>query len=386
VVQTLEFAIEQLCPQQSLSEEQVMIKQQFLSVIHDCETQDLLNIKTINQQLDELYAPSIVSRIKLMTIHQAKGLEFEVVIIPGLGRSPRANQSGIIQLHEFPNQSLLLAPIKSYQDKKSNATYSYLQQMESKQGHFESMRLLYVAMTRAKSNIHLLATLSKSNKASSNTFLKLLEPLLQHQFKNTPTASEDTETITNPPQLERYQTMLNPKRVEGEAYEKVEFNNSLDMGYKSLLGTFTHQCFELGVFEIDQNIINLRLIEMGISTLDLDNASQAILKLLANTKNDVNFNWLFKQRNSTQVEAEFVYKGRSIVIDRLFIEDNVLWIIDFKTAELLSGELIDKYIIRQKSKYTKQLSFYKEVLINNYSGEIKCALYCPSVQKIIEIN
>jgi hypothetical protein len=56
------------------------------------------------------------------------------------------------------------------------------------------------------------------------------------------------------------------------------------------------------------------------------------------------------------------------------------------TAELLSGELIDEYIIRQKSKYTEQLSFYKEVLINSYSGEIKCALYCPSVQKIIEIN
>jgi hypothetical protein len=41
------------------------------------------------------------------------------------------------------------------------------------------------------------------------------------------------------------------------------------------------------------------------------------------------------------------------------------------TAELLSGELIDEYIIRQKSKYTEQLSFYKEVLINSYSGEIK---------------
>ncbi len=385
-VQTLEFAIEQLCPRQSLSEEQIMIKQQFLSVIHDCEAQNLLNIKTINQQLDELYAPSIASRIKLMTIHQAKGLEFEIVIIPGLGRSPRANQPGIIQLYEFPNQSLLLAPIKSYQEQGQNATYSYLQKMEAKQGHFESMRLLYVAMTRAKSSIHLLATLSKSKKANSNTFLKLLEPLLQHQFKNTPVASEDTEAIINPPKLERYQTMLNPKRVEGKAYEKVKFNSNLDMGYKSLLGTFTHQCFELGEFEIEQNIINLRLIEMGISTLDLDNASQTILKLLANTKNDTNFNWLFKQRNSTQVEAEFIHQGRNIVIDRLFIEDNILWIIDFKTAELLSGESIDKYIIRQKSKHTKQLSLYKEALINNYSGEIKCALYCPSVQKIIEID
>ena len=386
VVQSLEFAIEQLAPQESLGEKERMIKQQFLSVIHDCETQDMLNIKTINQQLDELYAPSIASRVKLMTIHQAKGLEFEVVIIPGLGRAPRANQSAIIQLHEFVDQSLLLAPIKSYQDKSPSQTYRYLQQVESRQGHFESMRLLYVAMTRAKSDIHLLATLNKSNKASSNTFLKLLEPLLQHEFENTPPVSESAESTTELSQLERYQTMLSPQVRADEAHEKVEFNNNFELGYKSLLGTLVHQCFELGVFEIDSDTINLRLTELGFSTEDLNMASQHILRLLANTQNDNNFDWLFKQRESTQVEAEFSHQGRSVIIDRLFIKDDTLWIIDFKTAELLPGESVDQYIVRQKSKHTQQLTFYKEVLASSYAGEIKSALYCPSVQKIVEIN
>ncbi|MDC9726524.1 MAG: UvrD-helicase domain-containing protein [Candidatus Thioglobus sp.] len=384
-LQRLEFAIQQLCPQQSLTEKQRMIKRQFLAIIHECEVLGQLNIQTINQQLDELYAPSTPSTVKLMTIHQAKGLEFDVVIIPGLGRAPRANQSPIIQLHEFVDQSLLLAPIKSYQAKNPSRTYQYLQQFESRQGHFESMRLLYVAMTRAKSDIHLLATLNSNNKASSNTFLKLLEPLLKHQFDAAPAVEEDLDVTPEALQLHRYTTPLTSSHYAHEAHEVANINNSIDLGYKSLLGTFVHQCFELDAFELDKDVLDARLIELGIATQALDSARQSVAQLLANTKTDANFDWLFKSRDSTQVEAEFSHQGKSVIIDRLFIDNDILWIIDFKTADLLMGESQADFIERQRQKHSKQLLFYKEVLSNNYTNDIKCALYCPSVQTLIEI-
>ncbi|CAC9605546.1 ATP-dependent DNA helicase pcrA (EC 3.6.1.-) [uncultured Gammaproteobacteria bacterium] len=384
-VQMLEFAMEQLCPQQSLSEQKNMIKRQFLSVVHECEALGKLDIKTINQQLDELYAPSISSNIKIMTIHQAKGLEFEVVIIPGLGRAPRANQSAIIHLHEFPDQSLLLAPIKSYQHKNPSYTYRYLQKLDSRQGHFESMRLLYVAMTRAKSNIHLLATLNKANKASENTFLKLLEPLVKQQFEEFRDVEGEIEAPIKAPQLQRYKTMLNTQAVVIGAHEEIELNNSIDMGYKSLLGTFVHRCLELDVFELSAKVIGTRLIELGFSLDNLTPSTNHIIQLLKNTRQDNNFDWLFKKRQSTQVEAEFIDQGRSIIIDRLFIENDTLWIIDFKTADKLADETNDLYIKRQYQTHTKQLNYYKEVLSNTYSGEIKCVLYCPAVSQLIEI-
>ena len=386
-VQMLEFAIEQLCPQQSLSEHKTMIKRQFLNVVHECEVLGQLNIKTINQQLDELYAPSISSNIKIMTIHQAKGLEFDVVIIPGLGRAPRANQSAIIHLHEFSDRSLLLAPIKSYQQTKPSHTYRYLQKVESKQGHFESMRLLYVAMTRAKSNIHLLATLSKSGKASENTFLKLLEPALKHQFEvlDNTTKGEAADLI-EAPKLERYQTMLSANPIVTDAHETIEFNNSINMGYKSLLGTFIHQCLEIDVFELSNSIIDVRLLELGFSLENLAHARVHIVQLLKNTRQDVNFDWLFKHRQSTQVEAEFMHQGKSVIIDRLFIDNNILWVVDFKTADRSADETDEIYVKRQQIKHTKQLKFYKEVLSHVYNNEIKCALYCPAVSQLIEIK
>ncbi|MDG2395875.1 UvrD-helicase domain-containing protein [Candidatus Thioglobus sp.] len=385
-VQRIEFVIQQLCPQQSLDEKQTMIKRQFLAVVHDCEMLGQLDISTIEQQLEELYAPSITSNIKLMTIHQSKGLEFEVVIIPGLGRAPRANQPAIIRLQEFSDQSLLLAPIKSYQDVNPSGTYRYLQHIESQQGHFESMRLLYVAMTRAKSNLFLLGTLNSNNKASNNTFLKLLEPILHHQFDKTPKILNVVDVALESPPLVRYRTIQNVKSVVDNAHEVVDFNQSVDLGYKSLLGTFMHQCYEFSEFDISLDVISMRLIELGFSLDSMDTSSNHIRRLLLNTRNDIHFKWLFKERQSTEVEAEFIYKDKSIVIDRLFIESGTLWIVDFKTAEPRPGETTERYIARQRSKYAEQLKLYKEALTNSHKGEIKCALYCPTVSQLIEIT
>jgi ATP-dependent exoDNAse (exonuclease V) beta subunit len=86
------------------------------------------------------------------------------------------------------------------------------------------------------------------------------------------------------------------------------------------------------------------------------------------------------------VEAEFVIDERMIAIDRLFVDNDILWIIDFKTAEPLTDESLDQFIHRQKSQHTKQLLFYKEVLTDVYNNTIKCAIYCPAVQKTIEIT
>ena len=78
--------------------------------------------------------------------------------------------------------------------------------------------------------------------------------------------------------------------------------------------------------------------------------------------------------------------GKIIAIDRLFIDNEILWIIDFKTAEPLADESLDQFIRRQQSQHTKQLLFYKEALTDVYSNTIKCAIYCPAVQTTIEIT
>src|SRR5690606_23436160 len=70
--------------------------------------------------LAQLYAlPDVQAddSLQIMTIHKAKGLEFDVVIVPGLARTPRSNDKKLFLWTEQPGTEgatdLLLAPINA---------------------------------------------------------------------------------------------------------------------------------------------------------------------------------------------------------------------------------------------------------------------------------
>ena len=132
---------------------------------------DLLEQSTDGMQLrDEtrfaedvarLYAPSDVEageELQLMTIHKAKGLEFDTVILPGLGRRTRHDDPRLLRWTEYPDgdrSRLLLAPIPGAAGDK-DALYDYLKSIDRKKRVHENTRLLYVAATRARKSLHLL--------------------------------------------------------------------------------------------------------------------------------------------------------------------------------------------------------------------------------------
>ncbi|MCS5589803.1 MAG: DNA helicase UvrD, partial [Candidatus Thioglobus sp.] len=384
-VELLTFAIDQLGIARSSSSD-ALIKNQFLSIINTCEQQQSLNIETIESALDELYAPSEKANVKLMTIHQSKGLEFDTVIMPGLGRGSRNDDSPMMHMKEFADQSLLLAPIKSSLDTDEGQTYTYLKFIEAQQNKFETMRLLYVAMTRAKRQLHLLGHVNQNNQAAKKSLLALLMPFYQNTFDQIPAPQVQAEIPNQAPSLQRLKQVAMPLVKETELGEVLEYQKNFERLFKSLLGTLIHQYYEQGLFDPSADHVKARLLEIGTPIDEISQWQDFVLKLLNNTKTDPQFGWLFKDRSSTLVESEFVINERIIAIDRLFVDDDILWIIDFKTAELLDDEFLDQFIRRQQSQHAKQLLSYKETLSSVYDNEIKCALYCPAVSQLIEIK
>ncbi|WXU00141.1 MAG: RecBCD enzyme subunit RecB [Catillopecten margaritatus gill symbiont] len=385
-VELLTHAINQLgCTNKVLSEVELAIKNKFLKVIYDCEQQQLLNAETIESVMAKLYAPSDTAQVKLMTVHASKGLEFDTVIIPGLGRGSGKDSSPIVRLKEFSNNELLFAPIKSATTKDESGAYKYLKFIETEQNHFESMRLLYVAMTRAKSHLHLLGAVSKLGKIGKNTLLELLTPFFLHRFDDiddTPDTVEQTEVL----QLHRFAELKTPINQTPEKGETVEYQQNFERLFKSALGTLVHQYYEQQHFNPSVENIRNRLIEIGTAPSEVAHWQAVIVKLLDNTKNDTHFEWLFKNREMAQNEAEFIVNGKTIAIDRLFIDEGTLWVIDFKTAEPAEGESLGVFIKRQQTQHTKQLSFYKTVMSEIYDEPVRCALYCPSISQLIEID
>ncbi|VVM22140.1 hypothetical protein BSPWISOXPB_1634 [uncultured Gammaproteobacteria bacterium] len=244
----MSYALSQLgLTNDTLSNTELEIKDEFLKIIHNCETQQMLNTKTIESAMKNLYAPSDKALVKLMTIHQSKGLEFDSVIIPSLGKSARSNDSPIMQLREFSNKSLLLAPIKPAVDTNESGTYTYLKFIESQQDKFETMRLLYVAMTRAKSNLHLLGAVNKSGKSIKGSFLHLLMPFYANVFEGIDKISDTVEDV-QAPLLKRFSQMKTPINKTPEQGEFIEYQQNFERLFKSALGTLVHQYYEQELF------------------------------------------------------------------------------------------------------------------------------------------
>ncbi len=146
-------------------------------------------VERLSEALQALYAQGKSSQLQLMTIHQAKGLEFDVVILPGLHRSSGRHEQALIMAQQFTldgvggdpldDSGLLMAPL-TQRGHDGPSIYRYLGAVDAERQRYESMRLLYVAATRAKKRLHLFGRFKFSEKngcyADAGSFMQLLMP------------------------------------------------------------------------------------------------------------------------------------------------------------------------------------------------------------------
>src|SRR5579884_223862 len=142
---------------------------------------DLARFDDLRKKVKELFAhpdANADGRIQVMTIHQAKGLEFDTVILPGLGARTREDDPPLLAFHEFGAEGLVVAAKPQVNEDR---LYQYITHQENEKAENEEKRQLYVAVTGEKNTLHLLgcAAVKHTNSgieasASAASFLKLL--------------------------------------------------------------------------------------------------------------------------------------------------------------------------------------------------------------------
>lgn len=125
----------------------------------------LQNVKDLRASSSKEPAATVQAddALQIMTIHNSKGLEFDLVILPQLDKSVKGDTASIKYLPGKEGEQGLLGikvPDKEMQLQNSGV-YEQAKARDSELEEEESRRLLYVAMTRAQKQLLMVGTVAK---------------------------------------------------------------------------------------------------------------------------------------------------------------------------------------------------------------------------------
>lgn len=382
-------------------------------------TAHLINRERFIGKVEKLYAASeqeSMNAIQLMTIHKAKGLEFDTVILPGLSRGTGFDDASLLmwmELSHGEHQDLLLAPIREM-GQEDSPIYSYLKRLDAEKQYYEYGRLLYVAATRAKKYLHLLVGVEQNKneislrKPRKNSLAAQLWPIIESECgENLDYNDHDSgEGLLKTPESVTYKRLTvdwccpsPPRSSDFRSDTNTQADTELSPDYEwageiiKHVGVVVHDSIqqladsteglwqESDIRALRQKHI-LKFRQLGVDDNDMELALQRVEKALGNIINDERGQWLFSNQHSS-IRNEYalsgVYRDRiiNVVLDRTFVDENgIRWIVDYKTSRHDGGDP-GVFLDQQQDRYRTQLYRYAHLFSNMDDRNIRLGLYFP---------
>jgi len=406
----------------------------FFNLLDKLETRGSIDLVRLEAELEKLFAapdPLAPNTIQIMTIHKSKGLEFDTVILPGLHRkSPNGDKQLMVWdevLGEDGQEHLLVAPLSlSSQAEDGPSKSNFLYQFEQERAANETQRLLYVAVTRAKRELHLLGTakLDKDGEVqapSKGTCLSLLWTAVSSTFdeaaqqiadvgelqsensQNTGAAIDESEFE---PMLMRVASpaclMPTTDKVcssDSHAKSGSELMALNDAGRVAAdVGTLVHRYLEFiatdglenwSLSRIEKIFPRMRnwFLGKGYSAKQAVDLAADVLHHLKITIESEDGKWVLRCRDDGGCELALSNVDgttvRANVIDRTFVENGVRWIVDYKTTGVQLEVTQDELRLIAQS-YSEQLERYESLLVS-LGLPIKRGVFFTRVGRLISL-
>ncbi len=400
----------------------------FFELLEAADQTGGLNPEDLVAAFDGLFAKSQTGgdvRVQVMTIHKAKGLEFDTVIVPGLARGARNDNSRLLLWEERTTESrteLLLAPITQKGAEEKDPIYRYLQKAEAARKTEEDKRLLYVAVTRAKRALHLVAApklRKKDNELSgSGSLLQFLWPDLKRNLQGSEdeerllAAQEERDNLTIAAAEEHVPMMLRrlpvdwrlPDAPEPLRWAAEDVRTPVPDGERITydwvserlrhIGTVVHamtqriardglKCWPAERIRQSNSLYKAALAERGLGQAEVDQAAADVEQALLGLVADERGRWTLDAHEKAQSEYALsgVLNGNRVEhfkLDRTFVdEDGTRWIIDYKTARH-EGSDREGFLDNEKIRYKDQLDDYARLFHRLQPDHpIRVGLYFP---------
>ncbi len=365
------------------------------------EAGELTDFSALANSLGKLYAlPDVEAgpeAVEIMTIHKAKGLEFDNVIVPGLDRQPRSGRKPLFALRALAGGRLLLAPIDETGGDKE-PLYQYVRQLDREAEDIEAGRLFYVAATRAESRLRLLGCVKVDDDGvvkmpSKRSLLGLAWSALEERVRLPAAVAAVAEGKESLPagELRRLPSEFEiPQAPDSTAWKSADEGREeegplFDWAKETVrhAGIVVHAWLQR--IAEDQlrgwdakRVDSLRarfstdLQRRGVAPTDLDRALGIVVSALKNALADERGRWLLGPHPVVLNEHRLRNRERSFRIDRYFEDDKgEKWVVDYKTSEH-EGAGVEVFLDLQRERYEAQLDGYSEAV-----GGARRGLYFP---------
>lgn len=374
--------------------------ERLLRLVEELAPYGNLNPIELDDKLDKLYAaPNSSGRaVEVMTIHKSKGLEFDTVILAGLHRRPKADTSPLMRF-EHSGGELLLGPIKHKVSDEHDPVSVYLAGRDKKRGAYEADRLLYVALTRARQQLHLIGVLGLDEGAviKKPESTSLLGRLWDHmQEPQAPDLSEVDVGSESQAQagLQRLlvrvaERSLPPDTVTPVSVRQVStWTWRPDSGNESMIGTVAHAWLErigkegVDAWSMDRvdaclPIFSKQLSRAGLMGGAVNDAVQVLRDTLVATLGSEKGRWLLRVARAHREWSLLDVSGRVSVIDLAISQEQDWLVVDYKTGVPHDDETRDNFAARMRERYREQIERYCAHVSALDGRPARGALYFP---------
>jgi len=389
-------------------------------LIADCETGGLIpDMDTFEERLGQLYADvqnmpisqSVATKpVELLTLHKAKGLEFDTVIMPYLHTRPKRNDPALLLWFEYAlttQVDLLLAPYR-FVAQAFDPLYRYVDHCLSQKDRFEIARLLYVGATRAKNHLFLLGEYEYNDKGKpklppKGSFWEMLWPHVDTTLLSThiPFAQMASQQVLTEKQLQRLKDPYTlPKELIGEVTQESDDLNRPDVGdfVARCAGTVFHRLLQRITSDTHMAVrgddfkapCQLALKRMGLTANEHVDAVALVMQAIENLLADEKGKWIIDPNHQDR-KSEWALSYKSVhgvenyLIDYSFIDkQGIRWIIDYKLTH--HRVFSDEALTEEVAKYRRQLDKYRQLVSRLEQRPVRCALYFPLAKVFTEIE
>ena len=317
-----------------------------------------LEIKMTNRKVGEAK-----DAITLTTIHKSKGLEYNIVYLPLLFAKSQPQEKD----HSFFINAKYGFYLPSLYNSKNKTLHElFYNEYDNRNAYDEKIRLLYVALTRAKEEV-IIPLSDENSKAMDDLFdvdirkrIENSQTLGEIMFASKDISFEKSYYLNMPLKTKKSDNTNNHNNNDKQIIIE-EFNNYT---YKTKKSFKASKDLDLGVSLKTLNYgthIHLLMEEVDFTNKDtkfIRNNREKIMidKVL---KNDI-FNNLDQAK--IYKEYQFINDEYNIVIDLMIEHQDYIDIIDYKLKNVSDEE------------YKEQLNTYRKIIFSLFKKKVKCYL------------